>query len=92
MMSANESDVEVNIIISTLKVRLWTWLTSVTMCEFCLWSWWKEGIYMKTEKEVCEDMSNSAWLKFAEEAETLKKTRPSYKTPDQYASKPVKVI
>lgn len=47
---------------------------------------------MKTEKEVYEDKSNSAWLKFAEEAETLKKTRPSYKTPDQYASKPVKVI
>lgn len=32
---------------------------------------------MKAEKEVYEDKSNSAWLKFAEEAETLKKTRPS---------------
>jgi len=68
------------------------------MMKFCYHLWVlptimvKEGVYMKREKEVYEDKSNSAWLKFAKEAEMLKKHLPSYKTPDQYASKPVKVI
>ena len=49
------------------------------MMKFCyhvwvLLSWWKEGIYVEREEEVYKEKHSSAWLKFAEGAEMLRKT------------------